>query len=277
MNMALLYLTLPLLSVSAVSLCSCGNGTASKTDSSALDSDSIPAEVKSVVKAVSDNDSDAFAKMVSYPLERPYPLHDIENAEEMRGYYSKMVDDSLRNAVANSKASDWESSGWRGWTLGNGEYVWIDGEIYSVNYVSQKEEAEREKLIDSEISSLPGDMRKGGWKPVTVVKAEAGNEVARIDSRTLANTDSTVYRIAIFETPLKKEQKAKLVLSGSRHLEGSMGNPVYQFSDGKGTEVIYDDYVDQESGRPAKTITVKTPEGEKEIGVVNAYWRDLVK
>ena len=97
---------------------SCDRGGAPKSRLDRLmENDSIPATVKQLVRSVADGDSIQFARLVSYPLKRPYPLHDIENADQMAHYYREMVDDSLRNAILESSPEDWGEYGWRGWSV----------------------------------------------------------------------------------------------------------------------------------------------------------------
>ena len=101
-------------------------------------SDSIPEEVKKLVSIVAKDDSAAFSTIVSYPLSRPYPLKDIETSEQMKQYYSVLVDDSLKSVIVTSRPEDWEKYGWRGWGLKGGAYVWLDTEIYDVSYLRQE-------------------------------------------------------------------------------------------------------------------------------------------
>ncbi|MDE7380712.1 MAG: hypothetical protein K2N03_01115, partial [Muribaculaceae bacterium] len=51
-----------------------------------LSSDSVPKSVKEFVTAVLEEDSVRFSAIVSYPLQRPYPLGTIETPEKMQSY-----------------------------------------------------------------------------------------------------------------------------------------------------------------------------------------------
>ena len=152
-----------------VATVSCGNSTTSRSDAlrQIEDNDSLPANVKKLVKTVAQSDTAAFAGMIAYPLARPYPLHDIADVPEMEKYYGVLVDDSLRNTIVNATPADWQPYGWRGWALADGQYLWLDEEsIYSVNYVSQLEKNMLDSLSRLEISTLAPAMRQGDWKPV---------------------------------------------------------------------------------------------------------------
>lgn len=126
--------------ISGTLLVGCRHTQAGRTAVEAVEqSDSLPVAVKKLVRAIADNDSDGFAHMVSYPLQRPYPLRDIENADQMKAYYKNMVDDSLRNAVTHAGPDRWSEYGWRGWSLDDGRYIWVDDQVYDVQYLSYKE------------------------------------------------------------------------------------------------------------------------------------------
>ena len=117
-------------------------------------SDSLPTEVKLLVRAIADDDSVGFANMVSYPLQRPYPLRDIDGADQMKSYYKELVDDSLRNVITQAEPKRWSKYGWRGWTLDDGRYIWVDEGVYDVQYLSQKEIKMIDSLIREEILSI---------------------------------------------------------------------------------------------------------------------------
>lgn len=237
-------------------------------------SDSIPASVKSAAKAIADNDSVAFAALVSYPLERPYPLRDIENAEQMRGYYKTMVDDSLRNVVTQSGPDKWSEYGWRGWSIDDGRYIWIDDDaIYDVEYISA---AERDRLNDyarHEIASLPENMRRG-WTPVICLKDKESNTVYRIDAAEPKDRDSepdaTRYRLSVYNQGANLKGKPSAIYYGVEEQGGSAINRVYSFGATPGNEILIEtDCPDSES--PLLIM----PDGT-DRSLEKAYWRELL-
>lgn len=269
------YIFIPLLVFLLLPLSGCGKHQKGTEEASeVLKSDSIPREVKDVVKAISDNDSDGFAKLVSYPLARPYPLEDIKNEDEMKHYYSKMVDDSMRNVVTKSKVHDWEPVGWRGWTVDNGEYVWIDSLVYDVNYVSPEEMKERKKLMDSEIATLPENLRKGDWTPETCLKVVDRKRIARIDSHKEESADTSVYRMAIFDSIAPQRLHPTAVMRGYKTFEGSAGTIYYIFTDGKGTQAVYEEDLPDSPG--AVIIFTRPDNTVEEVEVEKTYWRKWV-
>lgn len=256
----------------ALSVGACGRNSASSGTEVPLDS--FPEAVRPVVKAVRGNDSAAFADYVSYPLLRPYPLHDIVDASQMRRYYSTLVDDTLRQAIASSTPRQWEEYGWRGWSLGDGRYLWIDDGIYDINYLSASEKQMLDSLVTREMASLLPGLRQG-WTPVACMFAADSSAVYRIDVSQASGVDaSPVYRLAAFSYPLAPQQKPLSVMKGYQQVEGTASITSYQFSAPDGTAAFYLADVPDDS---MSEIEFTSPSGsESSVTVTPAYWLDLL-
>lgn len=243
-------------------------------------SDSIPKAVKELVRTVEHGDSAGFAKMVSYPLQRPYPLRDIENEAQMRGYYKEMVDDSLRRTVTASYPDRWNENGWRGWTIDDGEYIWVEDKVYDVPYISQKESENLDSLINIEINSLPADIREG-WVPVLCLAEGKDVRIYRIDCHTPhhkgkkwrdnARKRDGRYRLAKYNGMKNLLESPSELLEGVCDTEGSAGTETYRFTDRDGLEVvIVPDF--PESGTPVMV----TPD-DSIVELRRVYWHELIK
>lgn len=259
-----------------VSTASCSHTSSSATPSSAVENnDSIPESVKNLVKAVADNDARGFADLVNYPLERPYPLRNITDKDAMLRYYPVLVDDSLRRVITLSPPDDWHEYGWRGWSVRDGSYIWLaDDLIISVNYVSQRETAMRDSLSRKEIASLAPEWRKGGWAPVTCIKAADGTAVYRIDLSP-ERKSGPAYRLMQFESPVSRNASPKAVYDGYMETDGTMMIPTWKFSRSDGSTAEYSDYG---AGDEPLQILFSSPSGEmRSVEVVPAYWLDILK
>lgn len=239
-----------------------------------LENDSIPPVIKNIVKAIVDNDPDLFAKQVAYPLERPYPLKDIKDEEDMEAYYSTIVDDSLRHVVSSSTPGDWVTFGWRGYSLKDGSYMWIDESLYAMNYVSEKEHVLMDSLSNIEINSLPEQLGTG-WVPILTLASADGNKIYRIDKKEADNSENPDhYRLAIYDyKEIKKNvhEMPGILLEGNMDIEGSATIVSYLFPDNYGhVYVIYPD--DPGTGKPTLTL----PDGHEEE-LIKAYWYEIIQ
>lgn len=287
--MQLIYLPLSFLLIVPVLLSGCGKPAGK--DGSTPASDSIPAPVEKIVAAVSADDSVGFASMVSYPLQRPYPLKDIETPEEMKSYYKVLVDDSLHKVMKKAKSSDWSESGWRGWTLDNGQYVWVGDSLYEVTYVSLREDSLRKALQAKEIASLAPSLRKG-WRPEFVMQdPEAGtlyridvDSAAKISDADLEVSDNSVsYRLVIYPNRAEMRNAPKDILRGRRVVEGSEGIVSYWFDSSSvvvapDSAEVFIEAAAPDTGRPR--IHRKMKKGSKresmDIDLKKVYWLDVL-
>lgn len=273
MNRNLMFI---LTSFLVASFTSCGNQ--NKGSDSAAISDSIPSYVRNIINAVSDNDSSRFAQLVSYPLSRPYPLHDIEDESQMKAYYATLVDDSLKNKIASSKASDWSENGWRGYTLDDGQYLWTDSLVYDIPYISIAETLKINQLISEELASLWSPLRSG-WIPIESIESIDGKMIARIDRQDLKKESGINspdrYRLAIYHNINSLKDKPSKVYDGSLDYEGSEMNRVYTFTSSDGSKLIYD--ADVAGNEPPHVILTDSAGNQNMIPVKKVYWLDLLK
>lgn len=112
--------------------------------------------VNRFITNVKNDNKEALAACVSYPLKREYPIPDIENKEEFLKRYSEIFDAVLKNEIIKSDAQkDWSDMGWRGLMLNQGS-IWldIDGNLMAVNYQSKFEIDLKKKLIAAQKKEL---------------------------------------------------------------------------------------------------------------------------
>lgn len=233
----------------------------------------LPEEVRPVAEAIVKDSPNMFAAVVSYPMERPYPLRSVMDSAEMVEYYPTLVDSRLKKAVEEAPDTAWQQMGWRGWTLGNGAFFWIDaGKIYDMPYMSPRETTMLDSLQNMELSTLDPSMRTG-WTPVMCVTDTVSGAIFRIDAQ--EGTNPPVYRLAGYSAGTDLSGQPAIVLYGSLDLEGSMGNRFYTFSDEEGTTAQYAPDVCDDDSRPEIEIDRK---GEaKRYRAKPDYWLDHVK
>lgn len=250
--------------ITLASLTGCSSGN-SKSPEATCDTvavadtvNTIKQKIKTITEAVRDNDARKFASVVNYPLQRPYPLHDVKNAGEMQKYYPTLVDNKLRKTVTQADSTDWNDMGWKGHVLGNGQMMVDEDGLYAVNYVSPAEASMRDSLRRAEIASLPETLR-GAWTPVGAFYDATNSKVYRVD----VLNDGRTYRLAEF--PARNiRQKPLRVLTGTKNVEGSAESVSYNFQDG--VTLIPED---MQTGQPV------LQQGENSIPLQSVYWLDL--
>lgn len=239
------------------------------------DTSTLPEDVRPVAEAIIEDSPQKFASAVSYPLERPYPLKNVKDSAEMVKYYPQIVDKSLKKVVNEAPDSAWQEAGWRGWTLANGGYFWIDGgKIYSMDYVSEEENVMLDSLRHEEISTLEPSMQ-AGWTPVMCVIDTVNGAIFRIDAQDYTNPP--IYRLCGYADTTDLSSAPNLVLYGHLDLEGTMGNRFYEFTDSLGETTAYysPDIVSDDEEEPV--IEVDRKGVMKKYPAKPDYWLDHVK
>ena len=70
--------------------------------------------VEYFVDCIKNTNIDKLDSIISYPIQRPYPIPHIRNKQELKNRYSEIFDDSLTSLIANSNIKeDWSDMGWR--------------------------------------------------------------------------------------------------------------------------------------------------------------------
>lgn len=259
-----------------VPLAGCGRGSKGDARDKAVVAveacDSIPSPVKKLVRAVADNDSDGFAALVSYPLQRPYPLRDIRDADEMKKYYRELVDDSLRKVITTSGPEKWSEYGWRGWTLDDGRYIWVDDDVYDVQYISQKELKAIDSLSRREVETMAPSLRQG-WLPTLCLRDDTHGTVYRIDKRTRHDRGQGGhhYRLAVYGPGSDLREIPAQLLEGLMENEGTAGTVIYRFHDRSGAETII------EPDAPDTPSPILVTPSDSTIELTRAYWHELVE
>lgn len=241
---------------------------------SGADPSELPDDVKPAASAIIADSATKFAAAINYPLERPYPLPNIKDSAEMVKYYPILVDDSLKTKVKDSPDSLWTEIGWRGWTLDDGSYLWIDaGKVYQVNYISKRENQLLDSLRNEEISSLDPSLRSG-WVPVLCITDSVSGKIFRIDSD--ESVSPPQYRLAGYASDSDLSGLPTMVLYGIMDVEGSMGNRNYHFEDSIGNKADFSpDIVSEEDTVPELYLV---SHGKlKNYKVKPGYWLEHIR
>lgn len=258
-------------SLGAAALCFLAFGCEGKAKSAGEPATSTPesaqrAALNALTRSIADGDAVAFASMCSYPIQRKYPLRNVEDSATMVDYFPVLVDDSLRTLAAKSRPADWEKRGWRGWALGDPVVIWFDEDVQFVDYESKAESGLRKLLARDEMLSLKHPLGEE-WMPVETLVEVDGDKVFRIDSvggvfRLMEYPDCSLIR----EMPL-------YVLTGPLTLEGTVNSRIYTFSDSVGNKATYL----PDAGDQVCIVMERPGKDSESLPVKRAYWRDLLR
>ncbi|MEO8237274.1 MAG: hypothetical protein ABI793_15790 [Flavobacterium sp.] len=179
------------------------------------------------IDCVKNDNKNAVAELVKFPLKREYPIPVIKNKTEFINRYNEIFDAELKNKIIKSNpAKDWEQVGWRGIMLYNGD-LWIDedGRLIAINHQSKFESDLKAKLIKAEQNAVHPSLAKFE-EPVCVLVTSKFK--IRIDD--LGNEN---YRYASWSPNQKMSEKPDLVIMNGKFIaEGTGGNHHYDFKKG---------------------------------------------
>lgn len=252
--------------------------------------DEAPEELTTLGEQIAAGNAKAFAKACSYPIERPYPLRNIADTASMESYFPVMIDDSIKQVIKSADSSRWHNTGWRGWTLDNGEYLWWDGDLYAVNYVSAAEKALLKRLADEEMESLAPELRKG-WRPYFCLIGVDNGSIYRIDKSSAdsvssgsvsdiateasdAYTDADcTYRLLVYTKNSDLHTTPADSMCGTMNVEGSAGSRRLYFKNRRGHRAEFAMDISDDSS-PAIVIVNRSDSASHPVEHV--YWRDYL-
>lgn len=267
------------------------SGTPSDSRQPCSGEEELPAELAALGRDIAAGNAKAFAKACSYPIERPYPLRNITDSTSMESYFPVMIDDSIKQLIKSAGRHRWHHSGWRGWTLDRGEYLWWDGNLYAVNYISSAEKALLKRLADEEMESLAPELRKG-WHPYFCLIGVDNGSIYRIDKSSVELSSDSImeasqsteaenaamdadcmFRLLIYPKNSDLHTAPADSLCGTMNVEGSAGSRRLYFRNHRGHRAEFAMDVSDDS---APVIVIVNNSDSVEHPVERIYWRDYL-
>ncbi|MCD9854062.1 hypothetical protein LUD75_05075 [Epilithonimonas sp. JDS] len=173
------------------------------------------------------------SKIISYPLEREYPIPSVKNEADFKKRFDQIFDKKIVDLISNSKIEQWSEVGWRGIMLNRGD-LWIesDGTITALNYQSDFEAKQKKDLITRQKTKLHASLKSF---LLPVYKFKTKNYLIRIDEQ--ANNK---YRYASWKIGSSESSKPDMILTdGEWENDGTGGNHTITFKKGEFNYKIY--------------------------------------
>ena len=237
--------------------------------------------IESIMKSIAYGDAKALASLTIYPIERRYPLHNIVDSSDMTKRFNQIFDQKFRDKMKSSKASDWHSYGWRGYSYGEDNSLWVYDSLTVINYYSPQEKALYDQLVKKEMASLHESLRDNNWRPFCCYMDMTDGSIVRVDIRTSKAVKDEIFyvkkddkfRMSIYPQGSNLMGKPLLVLNGDVNIEGSANIMDYCFKNGE-TKIEFGD----SSFKDGKELLRITKNGKESIHEIKpCYWLDLNK
>ena len=237
--------------------------------------------IESIMKSIAYGDAKTLASLTIYPLERRYPLRNIVDSSDMTKRFNQIFDQKFRDRMKSSKASDWHSYGWRGYSYGEDNSLWVYDSLTVINYYSPQEKALYDQLVKKELASLHESLRDNHWLPFCCYMDMTDGSIVRVDIRaSKAVKDEIFYvrrddkfRMSIYPKGYNLMGKPLLVLNGDVNIEGSANIMDYCFKNGE-TKIEFGD----SSFKDGKELLRITKNGKESIHEIKpCYWLDVNK
>ena len=252
--------------------------------------------IGAIMKSIADGDTKTLAALAIYPIERRYPLHNIVSPSDMVKRFDLIFDQKFRDRMKSSKASDWHSYGWRGYSMGDDNALWVYDSLYAINYYSAQEQALYDQLVKKEMGSLHKSLRGDGWFPFCCYKNLTDGSIVRVDIRARETKEEKnfhkdgvalaypqlqafkvrgdeEFRLSIYPKGTALKGKPQTVMSGYVDIGGSANMMDYVFKNGNIEFEFGDSFY--EDGK--QILMIKKDGNETQHEIESCYWLDLIK
>lgn len=190
--------------------------------------------VRDFKRVLKTRDKSKIAELIRFPLDRDYPIPDIQNSKEFIERFDQVFDEVFINKILDSSTErDWEFLGWRGINFTEGLMLMDEnGYIKHINYSTKKEKIYKQVLLDEYKNSLPKSLQNF---ELPILSMETKQFIVKIDKM---KDDS--YRCCLWILGEDMSETPDIIVeNGTVTYEGSGGNHFYSFNDNKCEYNIY--------------------------------------
>ena len=186
--------------------------------------------VNRFIRSVTARDRTALAEIISFPIERNYPLPSIRTKEEFLANFEEVIGEEFTKTIAESDHYDCGRLGWRPLSIlradGRGPLVWFDdyGNVGRIWYETEIARRKRIRLVEIERNQLHPSLREYDYP---VLEWETCTYRIRIDD--LGDT----FRYAAWGVDRLHNSKPDIVMNnGEDIVEGTIGDRYFLFQSG---------------------------------------------
>jgi hypothetical protein len=206
--------------------------------------------IERFVKLVESKNWEVIAQFVNYPIDRNYPIPDVESEAELIVRHTELFDDSLIAMISKSLTdSTWSVDKNSLLTLQNG-VLSIDslGKLTLLNYESAYSKNLEQELIDADRASLPVTFQDYE-RPILQMKTEKFR--VRIDE-----TKGPSFRMIVWIEGNRNPNMpaVNIIPNGVLARSGANGNYTYTFKSDLGTFVCFISEFKEDGSLPADLL-----------------------
>ena len=250
--------------------------------------------IRAIMKSIADGEAKTLASLAIYPIERRYPLRNIASSSDMIKRFDQIFDQKFRDRMKSSKASDWHSYGWRGYSYGEDNALWVYDSLTIINYYSAQEKALYDQLVKKEMASLHESLRGNGWYPFCCYRNKTDGSVMRVDIRARGTMEEKNFhkdgvalaypqlqafkirgdeelRLSIYPKGLGLNEKPQMTMKGYVEIGGSANMMDYVFKS-ENCEIVFGDSFYEDG----KQLLMRKKEDKETLHEMEScYWLDL--
>lgn len=250
--------------------------------------------IGAIMKSIADGDAKTLASLAIYPIERMYPLRNITSSSDMVKRFDQIFDQKFRDRMKSSKESDWHSYGWRGYSFGEDDALWVYDSLTIINYYSAQEKVLYGQLVKKEMTSLHESLRGNGWYPFCCYKDITDGSVVRVDIKARKTAEARnfhkdgvalaypqlqafkirgdeEFRLSVYPKGFSLKEKPQMALKGYVEIGGSANVMDYVFKN-EDYEIEFGDSF-YEDGK--QLLMIKKEDKETQHEIESCYWLDL--
>ncbi len=248
-----------------------------------VESDGYEVSIQNFLEQTKRGDANGVAKLVRYPLNRQYPLKNINNEQEFVARYDELFDRAIIDSLIENP-DRWQTMGWRGIMYNNGE-IWFDydGTLTAINWETELAAELLRKGIAREYEMVHPDVSSSVKLPVLAFKTQDDKWIGRIDG-VAAERHAADVQLALYKSGTPLEGKPDYLLRGRLDIQGSAHNMYYFFQGDEASFVFENPWLHEENKHPTN-LCIKFGECDienvagydEELKADLVYWQDIMK